>query len=398
MENKTILPDSQYYKDKADDHRNLSFENPLIYTELYNPKHPPYKFFTDEFEYNSFMIKAFPRQIDLPFFKLQYKQFLDSIKERKPCTLEFTPEYDKLFTKEEKEKLCYAITDEKFAVDCFEYEGDLKDIKLQPLDIEKDFLDDFMALFIGRRRSGKSFLCRWFLYNLKHRYPFVIVITGTKSNDFWQNQIPEFTVYDVDMMDDVLNAIFERQDAIAQVNKYLPDDKKIDRRVLLVLDDVLQNKDTLRFSKPLNRVYVNGRHYDISIICMIQDPRGLPPTIRENTDLCIIFRIIEGGRRASVAEEWLASLSGMSKKERDCFMWANTGLIDYRTCEKKHSATNDPDRQFYIPQALCVLNAVNSDNIYELFKTVVAPPLELLPQVEKFRAGSIEHYLAAKGR
>jgi hypothetical protein len=137
--------------------------------------------------------------------------------------------------------------------------NNLLNINLKPLDIEQDILDDFTCVLIGRRRSGKSFMARWLMYHLRHRFPCGIVITGTKLNDFWSALIPKEFIHDVENIEVVLDNVYKRQEFLISHPEL-----GIDHRFFIILDDVLKDKFKLRFSKALSRAFTDGRHYKVS--------------------------------------------------------------------------------------------------------------------------------------
>jgi hypothetical protein len=66
--------------------------------------------------------------------------------------------------------------------------------------------------------------------------------------------------------------------------------KKQREQVLLVLDDVLSDKDAER-SRFIKRLYTLGRHYDISIILISQTSNvALTPAIKQNSDYLLYSR------------------------------------------------------------------------------------------------------------
>lgn len=58
------------------------------------------------------------------------------------------------------------------------------DMQLKELNFDYDYLDDFVVALFGRRRLGKTFGARWICYNLRNRFPLVVVITNTVSLNY----------------------------------------------------------------------------------------------------------------------------------------------------------------------------------------------------------------------
>ena len=65
-------------------------------------------------------------------------------------------------------------------------------------------------LFYGKRRTGKSYSCRWILFKCFSDYPFGICCTGTYYNGFWQQYIPHNLVFQ-GLDDRALTALIKRQ-------------------------------------------------------------------------------------------------------------------------------------------------------------------------------------------
>lgn len=113
-----------------------------------------------------------------------------------------------------------------------------------------------------------------------------MVITGTKLNDFWSQYIPKEFIHDIEDMGVVLENVYKRQQFLIEHPEL-----GIDPRCFLILDDVLKDKYKVRFSKPLSRAFTDGRHYKVFTLITSQDPRGIPPDLRENTGMCPSHRL-----------------------------------------------------------------------------------------------------------
>jgi hypothetical protein len=270
---------------------------------------------------------------------------------------------------------------------------DLSQMPLYPLDVEKDVLDDFTTVLIGRRRSGKTWAQRWLLYHLRHRYPFGIVITGTRLNNFWSQYVPEEFIHDIEDISEVLDECMARQTYLEA-----QPDLGIDSRMFVILDDVMSDKYRIRFSTALSNLWTNGRHLKIGVFITLQDPKGIGPDLRENTDMCIIFRVYEGGRKKVIYEEWLSYFNALYCAP---FFWKHTGLLNPETGERFEETreTTDQDRAKMIPQAIAILQAKNTDNLQGVFKKVVAedPGPFVLGNPDYYKAGAFGNYKLIQG-
>lgn len=249
---------------------------------------------------------------------------------------------------------------------------DFSEMPLYPIDVEKDILDDFTLLLIGRRRSGKTWASRFLMYNMKERFPFVVVITGTKLNNFWSSYVPVEFIYDIEEINTVIDVLFARQTYLI-ANPQLG----VDPRVCLILDDVMGNKYAIRFSEQLDTVFTNGRHFKMFILITLQDPKGVGPALRENTDCAVIFRVYEGGRKEVIYKEWLSYFHNNERLHREMvadFFWNNTGFIESETGElfQEDRGTEECDLEGVVPQAVIVLQGRTTNDLQKVFKKMVA--------------------------
>jgi hypothetical protein len=338
---------------------------------------------------------------------------------------------------------------------------DVDEMPLYPLDIEKDVLDDFTTVLIGRRRSGKTWASRWLMYHMRHRFPYGIVITGTRLNNFWSQYVPEEFIFDIEDISATLDAVFARQTYILAHPKL-----GIDPRMFIILDDVMGDAHRTRHGKELARIFTDGRHMQVFLLVTLQDAKGIPPSLRENTDLCLLFRVYEGGRKQVVCEEWLSYIEEMKnlgevtqtktlthqrrhaenekrknpkdrdiesssssveegeENERDArqepqqaptkqrvsrqkqqtaikFFWRNTGLIDKKTCEafKESKNTKEKERESAGRQAIAVLQARTTENLQEVMKKIIAedPGPFILGDVRYYKASQTGNYKPIMG-
>jgi hypothetical protein len=346
---------------------------------------PPYKFYKDWNKYHGYHSDQWTNEK----FSLQKDLYLH--------------------TKQKSGDAFYSISDQQ--------NFDMATMPTYPLDVEKDILDDFTLLLIGRRRSGKTWLSRWIMYNLRHRFPFGIVITGTRLNNFWSQYIPEEFIHDIENIGPVLDNIFARQTFL----KSHPE-LGVDTRMFIILDDVMGDKYRTRFSPQLSNCFTNGRHNDILTLITAQDAKGVGPDLRENTDICCIFRVYEGGRKKVIEEEWLSYVedykgptsnhhtvqrdenpslnpglkfasvkgagylsrphSGQPRNTKSSrkggqaaeFFWKNTGLVDPSTYEpfQESNGTTDEEMDKAIPQCIAVLQARTTEDLQKVFKKCVS--------------------------
>lgn len=150
--------------------------------------------------------------------------------------------------------------------------------------------DDFDLVF-GKRRAGKSHWTRFEIEEIADIYAEVYVFTNTTQNLLWTNHAPAARIYQglegqsAEVLQSIIDAqIRKRDDIVAWMYKnkikkvpYVP-------LIMIILDDVLNSETLNRFNALLNYLVYNGRHIDISLKMLLQDPTGAPPAWRLNAD------------------------------------------------------------------------------------------------------------------
>lgn len=190
--------------------------------------------------------------------------------------------------------------------------------------------DDFTITFVGKRRTGKTFAMRYFLHYMRDRFPRVYVFTATKINGFWAKYVPKRFIFDA-YYPGVLEAILVSQMQLIEWYNGATDEeqRKVDPRMVIILDDViaqdLHHDDVLKFC------FFNGRHLKIALMITTQYAKGLPPGLRENTDLAVIFALHSIAQREAAAENFLGH---WDKKESKRFIDRNV-WVDYVTQQRQ---------------------------------------------------------------
>jgi len=157
-------------------------------------------------------------------------------------------------------------------------------LSLQKFDIN-DIKDDKVVVLIGKRDTGKSFLCRDILYS--HRdIPVGQVISGTEgANQFYSKIVPKLFIHGEYTAPIVNNMIKRQKMMIDKVN----DGEKVDPRAFLILDDCLYDNSWAK-DPNMRSVFMNGRHYKLLFLLTMQYALGIPPNLRTNIDYVFILR------------------------------------------------------------------------------------------------------------
>jgi len=175
----------------------------------------------------------------------------------------------------------------------------------------------FTMAIASKRNSGKTYLISQLIKTLLKQKKVDIVLVMT--NSFGLNKDYDFLPPGLVMKfsEKVLNSLWERQ-------KKTPIPER--DHVLVVLDDVLSDKDAVR-SEVVTRVYALGRHASISICCASQVANHLlTPVMKQNSDMIAWSRL----NRTQLLHIW-ESTNGLSSKS--FIRWAELfGGVHYNFC------------------------------------------------------------------
>jgi hypothetical protein len=146
--------------------------------------------------------------------------------------------------------------------------------------------DDKVVVLIGKRDTGKSFLCKDILFH--HRdIPVGQVISGTEgANQFYSKMVPKLFIHGEFNTQIVQNMLKRQKMLIDKINQ---GQGNIDPRSFLILDDCLYDNSWAK-DKFMRSVFMNGRHYKLLFMLTMQFALGIPPNLRTNIDYVFILR------------------------------------------------------------------------------------------------------------
>ena len=159
---------------------------------------------------------------------------------------------------------------------------------------------DKVVVMIGKRDTGKSFLCKDLLF-YHQKIPVGTVISATEAaNAFYSNMIPPIFIHN-EYNEEIIQRLLTRQERILQKNN---DSKRrgirkfTDPSAFLILDDCLYDNSWTK-SKYVRSLFMNGRHFKLFFIITMQYALGIPPNLRTNIDYIFILRenIVQNRRR-----------------------------------------------------------------------------------------------------
>lgn len=190
--------------------------------------------------------------------------------------------------------------------------------------------ENFSMIIASKRRSGKSVLCNYLLHPIRKRFDeaYLLSTTALYQSDIYSMipKINRFNTFD----EGVLENIKESQCKMVEFNQRLEVDKRKYNKVLVVLDDVIQDPK-VRKSEILNWYFTAGRHLHISIICISQTisaRNGFPSVILTNSDIGISFMLHNQYCRESFCERYMS----IENKKKGII------LFNSIVCEKPYQA------------------------------------------------------------
>ena len=146
--------------------------------------------------------------------------------------------------------------------------------------------DDKVVVLIGKRDTGKSFLCKDILYHHQD-IPVGQVISGTEgANQFYSQLVPKLFIHDEFKTEIVHNMLKRQKMMIEKINS---GESGLDPRAFLILDDCLYD-NTWAKDKWMRSVFMNGRHFKLLFLLTMQYALGVPPNLRTNVDYIFILR------------------------------------------------------------------------------------------------------------
>jgi hypothetical protein len=153
----------------------------------------------------------------------------------------------------------------------------------------KEFIPKNMSpkrrfFIIGKTNTGKSYLLRDLLYNIKHKYANGVVCSHSeKLNQFYSKFIPSSKIYP-DHNSKLLESILHTQERL--IKKY-PDSNT---NMFLIYDDLTSESKIWGKDKHIQEIYMVGRHYNLGFFLLSQYTNAVPPYAKNNVDYIFILQ------------------------------------------------------------------------------------------------------------
>lgn len=164
-------------------------------------------------------------------------------------------------------------------------------------------LDETWVMY-GKRRSGKSVFMKEMAFWLKDSIPLVKVFSRTENKNFWYHGFvpPDYieTVYTDAEMQKVLNFQEATQES-EDFDERVEEDENYGK-MMVILDDVIKDRHTLSMSPQLTETFTNGRHFRMMVTILLQYDKAIPPAMRNNIDIGVLFRTKAAATRKNLHE------------------------------------------------------------------------------------------------
>ena len=181
--------------------------------------------------------------------------------------------------------------------------------------IEKFNIDELpvssVNLFLGKRRSGKSVLCEYLIYEMiENKLVDMVFLFSKTQAGFNIIKDKECRIEDIEKLDNILH--FYKM--CNEYNKIVNERQKIKIKTVVVIDDFavdLKNKDF----NILEEIATNGRHFayeplSLSFCILCQSLTKIPRVVRLNCDNIFMNAIASEKERALILDENLYIVDG----------------------------------------------------------------------------------------
>lgn len=164
-------------------------------------------------------------------------------------------------------------------------------VSLEAFDIKKSCSKLFNAILVGKKNTGKSTVIQDILYySMKNNIPRVCIFSGTEeANGYFNQFVPGTFIFNGDDVENKLESILEKQKEMTKQIKLGKLSKDTDIRILIILDDLGYAKKIMK-TKVLRQIFMNGRHYGISMCLSCQYVMDIGIDLRTNADFVYVLK------------------------------------------------------------------------------------------------------------
>lgn len=145
--------------------------------------------------------------------------------------------------------------------------------------METNGIRQFIVLS-GKRRTGKSWWIRDYLYTYRHVFSYGYIFAHTKFNAFYQKFFPNHLIIS-EFSPEIMYEIFE-------IQKNRVTKRGESTEIFIVFDDIISDS-SMRYQDMVTRLATEGRHYNITVLFSTQYYKGIGPMLRLNADKFVLF-------------------------------------------------------------------------------------------------------------
>jgi len=158
-------------------------------------------------------------------------------------------------------------------------------LKLKKFDMSM-IKDDSVVVMIGKRNTGKSFLTKDLLFHHQDLPCGTIISPTEHANRFYSDIVPPIFIHD--KYDPKITQEFMKRQKVLK-KRIVNGEGDIDGRAFLIMDDCLYD-NKWKSDEIIREIFLNGRHFNIFYLLLMQYAIGIPPNLRSNIDWVFILR------------------------------------------------------------------------------------------------------------
>lgn len=158
-----------------------------------------------------------------------------------------------------------------------------------------------VALFLGRRGSGKTTTMEQVIYHHRNIPTGTIFSNTDSANDDWSKHFPDTYIYE-DYDPDVAKRVILGQKRLKRKCKRNP--RKKMKQTLVLLEDCMYDKNLFTNEPTIRSILMNGRHWGIFFFISVQYMMDLPRPLRTQFDYIFLFRDNDMDNRQKYWKSW----------------------------------------------------------------------------------------------
>lgn len=213
-------------------------------------------------------------------------------------------------------------------------------LHIKRFDPQQQLQGGFNCLVLGKKNTGKSTLIKDILFHL-HRQgrPRVVVFSGTEeSNEHFSSFVPHAYIHpgrDIDKLKDIIDIQRKVVSSVKTAKNELGHRPPVDTRLVIVLDDMSFRKGMSK-TELFTEMFLNGRHWGITLILSSQYLMLLDIACRSNVDYLFVLRETIPRNRLKLYENFF----GVFGKKADFFSVLDACTQNYEALVLDNTSPN----------------------------------------------------------